>query len=166
MNSQVNNDSWIHYTTCRTRTSRQPVTGLSQVLCAEKILSISNDMHRSTTTREYIRRFVRLIRIDKSALRVDTSRQYWTTLSNTIQIPCFSVMYACLIFSSSVFALHRYWHANWFPFKSCLTIHFFKQIQVVVMFHSVFRKSNPQISKHQDICHQPHMSLTYPCNCR
>ena len=37
-------------------------------------------MHGSTTTREYIRRFVRLVRMDKSALRVDTSRQYWTFL--------------------------------------------------------------------------------------
>ena len=35
-------------------------------------------MHGSTTTREYIRQFVRLARVDKSALRVDTSRQYWT----------------------------------------------------------------------------------------
>ena len=35
-------------------------------------------MHGSTTTREYIRRFVRM---DKSALRVDTSRQYWTFLN-------------------------------------------------------------------------------------
>ena len=80
MNSRVDNDSWIHYTTRTTRTSRQPVTGPSQVLCAEKILSVSNDMHGSTTTREYIRRPVRLVRMDKSALRVDTSRQYWTTL--------------------------------------------------------------------------------------
>ena len=54
-----------------------PVKGPSQVLCAEKVLSVSNDMHGSTTTREYIRRPVRM---DKSALRVDTSRQYWTTL--------------------------------------------------------------------------------------
>ena len=38
-------------------------------------------MHGSTTTREYIRRFVRLVRMDKSALRVDTSRQYWTFLN-------------------------------------------------------------------------------------
>ena len=60
-----------------TRTSRQPVTGPSQVLCAEYVPSVSNDMHGSTTTREYIRR---LVRLDKSALRVDTSRQYWTTL--------------------------------------------------------------------------------------
>ena len=57
----------------------------SQVLCAEKVLSVSNDMHGSTTTREYIRRPVRLVRMDKSALRVDTSRQYWTTLKRR---PC------------------------------------------------------------------------------
>ena len=37
----------------------------------------ASDMHGSTTTREYIRRFVRM---DKSALRVDTSRKYWTFL--------------------------------------------------------------------------------------
>ena len=40
-------------------------------------------MHGSTTTREYIRRFVRLVRMDKSALRVDTSRQYWTFLTTS-----------------------------------------------------------------------------------
>ena len=39
-------------------------------------------MHGSTTTREYIRRFVRLVQMDKSALRVDTSRQYWTFLDS------------------------------------------------------------------------------------
>ena len=77
MNSRVDNDSWIHYAT---RTTPQPVMGPSQVLCAEKVLSVSNDMHGSTMTREYIRRPVRLVRMDKSALRVDTSRQYWTTL--------------------------------------------------------------------------------------
>ena len=44
-------------------------------------------MHGSTTTREYIRRFVRLLQMDKSALRVNTSRQYYTyyvELSNFI----------------------------------------------------------------------------------
>ena len=61
MNSRVDNDSWIHYTT---RTSREPVTGPFQVLCAEKSLSVSNDMYGSTTTREYIRRPVRLVRVD------------------------------------------------------------------------------------------------------
>ena len=64
MNSRVDNDSWIHYTTRTTRTSRQPVTGPFQVLCAEKSLSVSNDMYGSTTTREYIRRPVRLVRVD------------------------------------------------------------------------------------------------------
>ena len=55
---------------------------LSSSRC-RKSLSVSNDMHGSTTTREYIRRSVRLVRVDKSALRVDTSRQYWTTLDCT-----------------------------------------------------------------------------------
>ena len=54
---------------------------LSSSLC-EKVLSVSNDMHGSTTTREYIRR---LVRMDKSALRVDTSRQYWTNLKKIVR---------------------------------------------------------------------------------
>ena len=37
-------------------------------------------MHGSTTTREFIIRFVRLVRMDQWALRVETSRQYWATL--------------------------------------------------------------------------------------
>ena len=41
-------------------------------------------MHGSTTTCEYIRRFVRLVGMDKSALRVDTSRQYWTFLLDVV----------------------------------------------------------------------------------
>ena len=46
----------------------------------KKSINVSDDMHGSTTTCEFIIRFVRLVQMDKWALRESTSRQYWTTL--------------------------------------------------------------------------------------
>ena len=98
MNSRVDNDSWI------IRRLVRVVMGPSQVLCTEKVLSVSNDMHGPTTTREFIRRFVRLVRMDKWALRVDTSRQYWTTLNSVRVVPnCAHAQYG-----ADINALHTY----------------------------------------------------------
>ena len=53
-------------------------TATGTLRCVMHDNDLEKKMHGSTTTREYIRRFVRLVRMDKSALRGDTSRQYWT----------------------------------------------------------------------------------------
>ena len=49
------------------------------------LIHVSEQCHKSQllyfAIREYIRRFVGLVRMGKSALRVDKSRQYWTTLT-------------------------------------------------------------------------------------
>ena len=67
------------------------LTGAGTLWWTECVMYDHNDlvvMHGLTKAHEYIRQFVWLVQMDKSALRVDTSRQYWTFLIKLAGLTC------------------------------------------------------------------------------